>query len=229
MPQESIDKKGWDASPPRDWGEEQARRVALEIKRLRGRRSAQWLSNRTKDLGFEVTRSVISDLEIARRRYVTVSELIILARALDIAPIALLYPAPYRETIEILPVPDGGQPRQLEKIVAVQWFSGESGLHLEYLGLSLVDQMNYSSQLLALERARKAFVIDARKRELSAQLSTRRRAKRQGLADVTDEELDDLVTEISELEKRIDELWKLGGRDLHAEAHEAMFGSGDGG
>ncbi|OBA85966.1 hypothetical protein A5633_11490 [Mycolicibacterium elephantis] len=120
MPQKSEKKHGWDANPPRDWGEEQARRIALEVKRLRGKRSAQWLSNRTKELGYEVTRSVISDLEIARRRYVTVSELIVLAAALDTAPITLLYPPPYGETVEL--VPDVMQP----KIGAVEWFCSDS-------------------------------------------------------------------------------------------------------
>jgi len=228
MPKKSDGPHDW-GDPPKNWAEEQAHRVALEVRRLRGKRPVQWLADRTRELGSPVTRSVISDMELGRRRYVTTAELIILARALDTAPLALLYPAPYRDLMQILPVPEGVQKRELEKILAVQWFTGESGIYQNYLGLSMVDQMNYDAQLLALNRARKAFDLDTRKRELSAKLAVRRNAKREGLAEVADDELDDMITEISELEKRIDELWKLGGRDLHAEAHEAMFGSGDGG
>lgn len=234
------EKPNWEKVPPRDWGEEQAHRIALEIRRLRGKdRTAQWVADRTKELGYPLTRTVISDLEVGRRRYVTTAELIILARALDTAPIALMYPAPYRDTIQVLPTPEGGIAHELEKIVAVQWFSGDPNpvldipdesaravLTLDALGLSMVDQMNYDSHLLALTRARKASDLAARKWDLIAKLRVRRNAKRQGLDEVSDDELDGLVAEIEELRDRIAELWKLGGRDLSAEAHEEMFGDG---
>ena len=221
MPKEKPpEKPNWDTVPPRDWGEEQAHRVGKEVRRLRAKRTGQWLADRTKELGYTLTRAVISDLEVGRRRYVTTAELIILARALDTAPLALLYPAPYRDKIQILPKPES---RELEKILAVQWFSGESGIYLDHLGLSLVDQMNYNSKLLALERARKAFGLDVRRRLLDSQLTARRNAKRLGEA-VTDEELDDLVATIDELQERIDYLWDLGGRDLDAEVQIKFSG-----
>lgn len=226
---QSKNKPNWETVPPRNWEEEQAHRVGTEIRRLRNKRSAQDISDRTVELGCAVTRAVISDIEVGRRRYVTIAELIVLARALDTAPLALLYPAPYRDAIQILPIAEGGKSQELEKILAVQWFSGESGLYLNYLGLTLVDQMNYDSQLRALDRARKAFALDTRKRELSAKLAVRRNAKREGLDEVSSEELVDLAAEISELEERIAELWKLGGRDLHAEAVEEMVGDRNGG
>lgn len=106
--------------PPKNWAEEQARRTALEVRRLRDKKSAQWLADRTKELGSPITRAVISDLELGRRRYVTSAELIILAAALDTAPITLLYPPPYNETIEL--VPDVDEP----KIGAVEWFCSDS-------------------------------------------------------------------------------------------------------
>src|SRR5260370_22197613 len=88
---------------PNDWGEQQASRVAREITRLRGSNSAQWLSDRTDELGHRVSRSVIADMENGRRRYITAAELIVLAAALETAPVALLYPAPYDESVEYLP------------------------------------------------------------------------------------------------------------------------------
>ncbi len=99
-PQKAGPKDWWE---PRDWGEEQALRVVQEVHRLRKPHSAQWLADRTKGLGHEITRSVIADLENGRRRYVTTTELIVLAYALDTAPIALLYPAPLGEEVRVLP------------------------------------------------------------------------------------------------------------------------------
>lgn len=85
---------------------------------MRGRNSAQWLSDRTKELGYEVTRSVISDLENGRRRYVTTAELIVLAAALNTSPVNLVYPGPYQNIVEILPGRGAGE------FIAAQWFSG---------------------------------------------------------------------------------------------------------
>lgn len=90
----------------------------MEINRLRGSRSAQWLADRTKDLGCEVSRSVISDLENGRRRYVTTAELVVIAAALDTSPVMLVYPGPYGdEMTEALPGVEAS------KFVAAEWFS----------------------------------------------------------------------------------------------------------
>src|SRR5262245_48140302 len=120
MAQSEKAKPNWEEVPPRNWEEEQAWRVGVEIRQRRGKgRSAQWLSNRTKELGHEVKRAVISDLEVGRRRYVTTAELIMVARALDTAPLALMYPAPYLDKIQALP-----NSQEVTKILSAQWFSG---------------------------------------------------------------------------------------------------------
>lgn len=119
QPKRAPAKPGWADIPPRDWGERQAKQVADEIRRLRDPNSAQWLANETKKLGYEVKRSVIADLENGRRRHVTTAELIVLAAALDTAPITLLYPPPYDEMIEL--VPDVMEP----KTGAVDWFCAD--------------------------------------------------------------------------------------------------------
>ncbi|OBA81545.1 hypothetical protein A9W99_02725 [Mycobacterium sp. 1164966.3] len=218
MPQSDASEQHDWKEPPKNWAEEQAHRTAMEIRRLRGKRSAQWLATRTAELGSEVTRSVISDLEIGRRRYVTTAELVVLALALGTAPLALLYPAPYRDKIRAFP----GQP-EVTKIWAAQWFSGSVD-DLDLVEMPLVDQRKYHSHLLALERARKAFTLDERKQKLSARLAVRRRAKRDGHADVTDDEIDDMVAEIDDLQNRIDELWKLGSRDLDVKLVDQLSG-----
>jgi hypothetical protein len=102
----------------KEWAADQAKRVGLELKRLRGRRSGQWLSDRTAELGYRVPRTTISELENSKRKYVSTAELVILARALDTAPVALLYPAPYQGEIDVLP----GESSTTWS--AAEWFSG---------------------------------------------------------------------------------------------------------
>ncbi|NKY17516.1 DNA-binding protein [Tsukamurella spumae] len=101
-----------------DWASEQAKRVGKKINDLRGKRSAQWLSDRTDQLGMRVARTTISELETGRRKHVTVAELSVLAAALDTAPVALLYPGPYDAPVDVLPEV------RVTELDAVQWFSG---------------------------------------------------------------------------------------------------------
>jgi hypothetical protein len=86
---------------------------------LRGKNSAQWLSDRTTELGYTVTRSVISDLELGRRRYVSTAEITVLARALHVPPGYLLYPDLPDGSVEVLPN------TRVRSIDALMWFSGE--------------------------------------------------------------------------------------------------------
>jgi hypothetical protein len=87
----------------KDWSTEQAEVVGSVIKRLRGGHSGQWLSDRTHELGYRVARTTISELENGKRKYISVAELIVLAQALDTAPVVLLYPPPYDEEVEYAP------------------------------------------------------------------------------------------------------------------------------
>ncbi|BBX00467.1 hypothetical protein MMOR_14030 [Mycolicibacterium moriokaense] len=105
---------------PKDWAEAHASRAAREIARLREPRSAQWLSDRTAELGYRVSRSVIADLENGRRKYLAVHELVVLAKALDVAPLQLLYGQDNALTIEYLPGDE------VTRLSAVQNFSGIS-------------------------------------------------------------------------------------------------------
>lgn len=138
--------------PQDDWGKEQAARIAGEVRRLREPHSAQWLSDRTAELGHTVSRAVITDLENGRRKYVTTAELIVLAEALQTAPIALLYPPPYNDGVEALP--DNYMP----KIDALLRFSGI------FDPLSGAPTEEYAVNLRDLEHAReiKELQIEAR-------------------------------------------------------------------
>ncbi|MET4166103.1 MULTISPECIES: hypothetical protein [Gordonia] len=102
------------------WATDMTSRVGVEIKRLRGKRSAQWLSDRTAELGYPVPRTTISETETGRRRgTLPVQELVVLAAALQVPPLQLLYPGLPSAPVEYLP---GGSVRAID---AAQMFAGE--------------------------------------------------------------------------------------------------------
>lgn len=107
-----------------DWQERFTRFIAGEVRRHRQaqKMSAQQLADRCEELGLEMPRSVIANLENGRRESVSVAELLILATALDVAPVLLTAPLGYEPKTEILPG------RFLRTWDAVLWQSGETRL-----------------------------------------------------------------------------------------------------
>lgn len=106
------------------WEVEHAQRVGAAVQRFRKTEgvSAQSLSDRTEELGLKMTRQAIADLENGRRRYVTTAELLILAAALNVPPVVLLYPNLPDGMVEQIP----GQ--WVSSINAVGAFVGEGPL-----------------------------------------------------------------------------------------------------
>ncbi|MCK0516661.1 XRE family transcriptional regulator [Williamsia sp. DF01-3] len=108
------------------WSEEIVERVGREVRRLRGKdhakMSAAGLADRTAALGHPISRSVIADLEIGRKKSLDVAELLVLAQALQVAPVQLVYPDLPKGDVEVLPG------RFVESHEALQWFSGVSAL-----------------------------------------------------------------------------------------------------
>ncbi|WP_204806464.1 helix-turn-helix domain-containing protein [Mycobacterium riyadhense] len=103
-----------------DWHGTTAKRVGKAVADLRRELglTAQELANRCSELGAPIHRTTITKIENGRPRF-DLGELLILAAALNTAPVALLFPGPdYNAPIEVLP---GVQEREIE---AVQWFSG---------------------------------------------------------------------------------------------------------
>lgn len=118
MTQEKT-KPGWADVPPRDWAERDAYRVAMSIRERRKPHSAQWLSDRTENVvGLRINRALISDMETGRRRYITTAELAVIAAALSVSPVALLYPGPYGDLVEVLP------DKPVRQLQAADWFGG---------------------------------------------------------------------------------------------------------
>lgn len=101
------------------WAKELVGRVGRAIKEAREGRSAGWLSDRTAELGYRISPTVIAKLDSGHRGAVlSVPELIVLAAALDVSPVTLVYPGPYGDPVEVLPG------RTISEFHATQWFSG---------------------------------------------------------------------------------------------------------
>ncbi|MGP3923891.1 helix-turn-helix domain-containing protein [Streptomyces sp. 8N616] len=88
-----------------DWPTRLAHRIAGEVRRYRTMRgiSAQQLSDLCSAVGMDIPRAVISNLENGRRTSVTVAEVLVLAAALDVPPLLLVFPVGYEEVCEVLP------------------------------------------------------------------------------------------------------------------------------
>ncbi|MGH3257793.1 MAG: helix-turn-helix domain-containing protein [Streptosporangiaceae bacterium] len=106
------------------WSAEFAKLVGGQVKRWRTERgiSAQKLADRCADLGMEIPRAVLANLENGRRPVVQVTELLILAAALEVPPVVLIAPLGSQADIEILPG------RTLTTRDAVLWLSGQTHL-----------------------------------------------------------------------------------------------------
>jgi transcriptional regulator with XRE-family HTH domain len=110
-------------APEAQWAARLAQVVAQQVQRLRAaqRISAQKLAEATADLGHPVPRSVIANLESGRREAVSIAEVLVLARALGVPPLELIFPLGQEggRTIEVLPNTVVGT------WTAAQWFTGE--------------------------------------------------------------------------------------------------------
>jgi len=104
----------------RRWADDTTGRIAGAVRDLRGKRSAQWLADRTAELGHPISRTAISNLEVGRKGSVDVLELIVLARALGVPPLLLLYPAQSAGEVEVLPG------HRASSWAAGQWFAGRA-------------------------------------------------------------------------------------------------------
>lgn len=103
-----------------DWSAGITQRVGELVARYRrqGKLSAQAVADRCAALGMpSITRIVITRLENELRDSLTIPELMVIAAALDVPPMALIFPHG-TEDIEVLPG------RHLDPWAAVVWFTG---------------------------------------------------------------------------------------------------------
>src|SRR6478609_875348 len=122
MPNIDPAAKAWELDLAKRVGQAvQKRRNALNL-------TAQQLAERTAELGYPITRVAISKIETNKRvGKLDVAELLVLAAALDIPPVLLLFPGFPDGPVESLPG------RDTESRKAVLWFSGQ--VPSEWVGL----------------------------------------------------------------------------------------------
>lgn len=87
---------GWHRATAKRIGEQVAKR------RKEAGMTAQGLAERCKELGVPIHRTTITKIEGGRSRF-DLGELLILAAALDVPPILLLYPGLPDEAVEVIP------------------------------------------------------------------------------------------------------------------------------
>lgn len=122
MSQLSASQDGYCAPMRReDWAARLADTIAGEVKRYRRERgvTAQQLVDACNDLGLPMKRTVLTNLENGRRGNVTLAELFVLARALGVPPLLLVFPVGRETTSEVLPELTSDTWR------AARWFTGE--------------------------------------------------------------------------------------------------------
>lgn len=86
------------------WDEALVAQVGAAAKRFRGSRSAKWLSDRTAELGYPISPQIIARLDTGKRAgHFELAELLVLAKALEVPPVLLLFPVGVVEEIEVLP------------------------------------------------------------------------------------------------------------------------------
>ncbi|OFE08209.1 hypothetical protein [Rhodococcus sp. 1139] len=107
-----------------EWAEQTVERIAQTIRTVRGERSTQWLADRTAELGHPISRVAISNLEVGRKSGLDVTDLIVLASALNVPPLQLIYPDLVHGPVELLPG------KFVSSSSAVQWFDGQKHLPL---------------------------------------------------------------------------------------------------
>lgn len=102
------------------WGPATVKSIAKEVRRRRQalKMSTQQLADACAAQGFPIKRTVLSNLESGYRETITVPELIVLAKALEVAPIQLVYPIDAEPEVEVLP----GHSVPTER--AMLWFTG---------------------------------------------------------------------------------------------------------
>ncbi|MEV7011973.1 helix-turn-helix transcriptional regulator [Streptosporangium sp. NPDC051022] len=107
-----------------DWSTRTARDVGERIRRARNQQkmSAQALADRCGQLGLPLDRSVIAKLEKGLRQGVSLAEVLVIASALEVPPLALMLPVGANVEVEVLPG------RTVPTWDAVEWIEGRRPL-----------------------------------------------------------------------------------------------------
>ncbi|UQA91539.1 helix-turn-helix domain-containing protein [Streptomyces halobius] len=105
------------------WADQVQATVAAEVRRRRKelRMSAQDLADACAEIGYPIPRNVIANMESGRRAVIPLVEVMVLAKALRIPPVCLLYPIGYVDQVHQLPFQAPVSPGE-----AMAWFTGNT-------------------------------------------------------------------------------------------------------
>lgn len=103
-----------------EWIDQMMRQIGEGIDRARSGRSDQWISDRTQRIGSKLSRTAISEYRRGVRKSMPVTDLLVLAAALEVPPVALLFPDLPNGLVELLP-----DHTNVTAFDAAQWVSGE--------------------------------------------------------------------------------------------------------
>lgn len=121
----TINSNGLDPHDARSWTHEIGKRIQA-ARQSRGL-TAQGLSDLTETYGYGVSRNTIASVETGRKELITLKELVTIARALEVAPLALMYPLDVKAQASIPADP----PTSVPGWHAARWFTGEYALPAE--------------------------------------------------------------------------------------------------
>lgn len=128
-----------------EWEKAVHERIAAAIKNAReGRLTAQQLADETKRLGYPISRSQISNYEVGRKQGLDVTELLVIAAALGVPPLPLLFPGEPNDEVEMLP----NQPAPI--FFAKAWFSGDPWDPIRERVAELTEQLGQIDRAIAM-------------------------------------------------------------------------------
>ncbi|PVZ07862.1 hypothetical protein C8D89_11015 [Actinomycetospora cinnamomea] len=124
------------------WPQRLTAQIGRQLKYWRAQRgiTARQLADRCEQLGYRVEYQVIANIEVGRRAYVGVAELLVFAAALAVPPALLLFPVGTGERVE--PVPGASQGDGWD---AYRLFTGE-------LGVSVLSQRADETAIPSVQR-----------------------------------------------------------------------------
>lgn len=94
--------------------------VGRGIDAARHGKSDQWIADRTKKLGHPLSRTAISEYRRGVRKTISVTDWLVIAAALGVPPVSLLFPGVPDKWVTLLPTTD-----TVVAFDAVQWVAGE--------------------------------------------------------------------------------------------------------
>ncbi|MDK8800420.1 hypothetical protein [Corynebacterium coyleae] len=231
-----------------EWVEHFTRQMGRAIDSARGKRSDQWIADRTQLHGHPISRTAISEYRRGIRKTMPVTDWLVIAAALEVPPVSLLFPEVPNGLVTLLP-----NHLEVAAFDAVEWVSGERqtvpvgadvligmedgdllAMHtkIEYLQGRVeypdpqfdLSENDPSKQVKILKLAREAAALSDR---LSGQLSELWTALTQG-----QNRIDDLTLLIETLQRQIDncmsQIAELGGNVEKPDPVELSDGDGEG-